>query len=221
MFHKVEEKYQRKRGEGHMYQTFVFDFDGTIIDSEMIGLNALQATLREVGMEKDINDLKFFLGLPGLRTLEILGVPEKEKVYKNWIAREKPLLKNVKIFPDVIDTIKLLPENSIVTSKTAMEMNNSFFLLGIESHFREVVTASDTTLHKPNPEPLQLVLKKLQRTPNEALYIGDSEHDMACAHAAGVDFGLALWGAKTREEFEKADFIFESPEEVMMLTDSN
>lgn len=204
-----------------MYQTFIFDFDGTIIDSEMIGLNALQATLREVGMEKNIDDLKFFLGLPGLRTLEILGVPEKEKVYKKWIAREKPLLKNVKVFPDIIDTIKLLPENSIVTSKTAMEMNNSFFLLGIETHFSKVVTASDTTLHKPNPEPLQLVLKKLQRTPNEALYIGDSEHDMACAHAAGVDFGLALWGAKTREGFEKADFIFESPEEVMMLTDSN
>lgn len=204
-----------------MYQTFIFDFDGTIIDSEMIGLNALQATLREVGMEKNIDDLKFFLGLPGLRTLEILGVPEKEKVYKKWIAREKPLLKNVKVFPDVIDTIKLLPENSIVTSKTAMEMNNSFFLLGIETHFREVVTASDTILHKPKPEPLQLVLKKLQRTPNEALYIGDSEHDMACAHAAGVDFGLALWGAKTREGFEKADFIFESPKEVMMLTDSN
>ena len=35
-----------------MYSTFIFDLDGTIIDSELIGLKALQATLKEQGIKK-------------------------------------------------------------------------------------------------------------------------------------------------------------------------
>lgn len=203
-----------------MYQTFIFDFDGTIIDSEMIGLTALQATLRDIGIEKEIDDLRMFMGIPGMRTLEILDVPEKEKIHQKWLAREKPMLKNVDIFPGIIETIAQLPENSIVTSKTALEMEHSFYLLGIDRHFKTVVSASDTERHKPNPDPLLLALKKLNRDRSEAIYIGDSKHDMACAHAAGVDFCLAWWGAKTREGFENADYIFEKPDDMLVLMDA-
>ncbi|WP_090397793.1 HAD family hydrolase [Natribacillus halophilus] len=204
-----------------MYETYIFDFDGTIVDSEMIGLNALQATLKEVGIEKDLADLRIFLGIPGRRTLDLLDVPEKEKTYQKWLARERPLLRDVQMFAGIIDVIEQLPENSIVTSKTEDEMNHSYHLLGIEQYFTKVITASDTEKHKPHPEPLQLALRQLKRGAGEALYIGDSVHDMECAHAAGVDFGLALWGAKTTEGFEKAAYIFEKPDEILRLVDES
>lgn len=200
-----------------MYSTFIFDLDGTIIDSEMIGLQALQATLKEQGIEKNLDELRFSLGIPGLTTLEILNIADIPTTLESWLEKEKPFLKNVPIFEGMIDVIAVLPKAGIVTSKTTEEMNNSFYLLNIDHHFHSIVCASDTENHKPNPDPLELALQLLGCKAKEAIYIGDSPYDMQCANAAGVDFGLALWGARTVSGFENADYIFENPKDILNL----
>ncbi|MEH7356644.1 HAD family hydrolase [Neobacillus drentensis] len=200
-----------------MYSTFIFDLDGTIIDSELIGLTALQATLKEQGIEKNLDELRFSLGIPGLTTLEILNIADIPTTLESWLEKEKPLMKNVPIFEEIIEVIKGLPKAGIVTSKTADEMNHSFYLLNIDHHFHSVVCASDTEKRKPNPDPLELALKLLGCKADEAIYIGDSIYDMQCANAAGVDFGLALWGARTTSGFENAKYIIENPKDILNL----
>ncbi|CAM3997818.1 HAD family hydrolase [Lederbergia lenta] len=204
-----------------MYRTFIFDLDGTIIDSEMIGLYALQATLKEKGINKSIDELHFSVGIPGLRTLEILNIADIPTTLESWLEKEKPLMKNVPLFENIIEVIAQLPKAGIVTSQTAAEMNNSFYLLNIDHYFSSIVCACDTEKHKPNPEPLQLGLKRLGCKAHEAIYIGDSKYDMACAQSAGVDFGLAFWGAKTLTGFEGADYIFETPNDILKLITNN
>lgn len=198
-----------------MYSTFIFDLDGTIIDSELIGLQSLQETLKEQGIEKTLDELRFSIGIPGLSTLEVLNVADIPTTLKSWIDRAKPLMKNVPIFEGMTEVIEKLPKSGIVTSQTAEEMNNSFYLLNIDHYFHSIVCASDTENHKPNPDPLELALRLLGCKQKEAIYIGDSIYDMQCAHAAGVDFGLALWGAKTKSGFESANYILEHPWEIL------
>ncbi|MFK9095225.1 HAD family hydrolase [Bacillus salipaludis] len=200
-----------------MYSTFIFDLDGTIIDSEMIGLKALQATLKEQGIEKDLDELCFSLGIPGQTTLEILNITDISTTLETWLEKEKPFMKNVPIFEGIIEVIMALPKAGIVTSKTTEEMNHSFYLLNIDHHFHSIVCASDTEKRKPNPDPLELALKLLACKAAEAIYIGDSIYDMQCANAAGVDFGLALWGARTTSGFENAKYIFENPKDILNL----
>ena len=200
-----------------MYSTFIFDLDGTIIDSELIGLQALQATLKEQGIEKSLDELRFSLGIPGLTTLEILNIADIPTTLESWLEKEKPFMKNVPIFEGIIEAIKALPKAGIVTSKTAEEMNHSFYLLNIDHHFHSVVCASDTEKRKPNPDPLELALKLLGCKADEAIYIGDSIYDMQSANAAGVDFGLALWGARTTSGFENAKYIFKNPKNILNL----
>jgi len=200
-----------------MYSTFIFDLDGTIIDSELIGLKALQATLKEQGIEKNLDELRFSLGIPGLTTLEILNIADIPTTLESWLEKEKPFMKNVPIFEGIIEVIMALPKAGIVTSKTAEEMNHSFYLLNIDHHFHSVVCASDTEKRKPNPDPLELALKLLGCKAEGAIYIGDSLYDMQCANAAGVDFGLALWGARTTSGFENAKYIFENPKDILNL----
>ena len=200
-----------------MYSTFIFDLDGTIIDSELIGLKALQATLKEQGIEKTLDELRFSLGIPGLTTLEILNIADIPTTLESWLEKEKPFMKNVPIFEGIIEAIKALPKAGIVTSKTAEEMNHSFYFLNIDHHFHSVVCASDTEKRKPNPDPLELALKLLGCKADEAIYIGDSIYDMQSANAAGVDFGLALWGARTTSGFENAKYIFKNPKNILNL----
>jgi len=51
----------------------------------------------------------------------------------------------------------------------------------------------------------------------EALYIGDSIYDYECAKGASVDFGVALWGAKSAEDFKEAAHLFEKPKNILKL----
>ncbi|WP_054949739.1 HAD family hydrolase [Numidum massiliense] len=199
------------------YDAFIFDLDGTIIDSELIGLKTLQATLSEQGIDKSLDELRFSIGIPGLSTLEVLNVADIPTTLALWIRKQKPLMKEVPIFADMIEVIEQLPKTGIVTSQTGAELRCGFNLLKVDHHFQAIVCADDTERHKPNPEPLELGLKLLRCRADEAIYIGDSVYDLQCAQSAGVDFGLALWGAKTTDGFESADYIFETPRDILNL----
>ena len=66
--------------------------------------------------------------------------------------------------------------------------------------FDVVVAYEDTERHKPDPEPVLAALEKLQATPAEAAYVGDSPFDVRAAKAAGV-FAVAVgWGGIHSDE---------------------
>ncbi|MGM0942669.1 MAG: HAD family hydrolase [Bacillota bacterium] len=198
-----------------MYKSFIFDLDGTIIDSERIGLEALQSTLRQIGILKDIEELRFSIVIPGLRTLEILEIADIPTTLNTWLEKQKPFMKHVPVFQGMIEVIAKLPNTAIVTSQNKKELQAGFEKLNIAHHFQSVICADDTEKHKPNPEPLELALKILNCKASEAIYIGDSVYDLRCAKSAGVDFGLAYWGAKSKEGFEDANYIFTTPNELL------
>ncbi|HEY5478632.1 MAG TPA: HAD-IA family hydrolase, partial [Gaiellaceae bacterium] len=70
----------------------------------------------------------------------------------------------------------------------------------LEGLFDVIVTSEDTELHKPNPEPLLLALRKLEATPAEAAYVGDSPFDVEAANAAGLRSIAVTWGGIHPEE---------------------
>lgn len=76
--------------------------------------------------------------------------------------------------------------------------------VGLADAFDVVVTADDTTRHKPDPLPVEHALYALGLTPDRALFVGDSTHDMNAGRAAGTATGAALWGPFTREQLASA-----------------
>jgi pyrophosphatase PpaX len=73
-------------------------------------------------------------------------------------------------------------------------------LPGLEDLFGVIVTSEDIEPHKPNPEPLLLALRKLETTPAEAAYVGDSPFDVEAAKAAGLRAIAVTWGGIHGEE---------------------
>lgn len=86
----------------------------------------------------------------------------------------------------------------------------SLIKLGLQDAFDVVVTGEDVSRSKPDPEGVQLTLRKLGRSPEGALFVGDSPLDIEAGRAAGVVTGAALWGTKQRQELltSKPDYIF-------------
>src|SRR4029079_98204 len=75
------------------------------------------------------------------------------------------------------------------------------------SRFEVLVAKEDTTLHKPEPEPLLLALDQLGADPADTVYVGDSPFDLRAAHAAGTTAAAAMWGGI----FDRAELLAERP----------
>lgn len=80
------------------------------------------------------------------------------------------------------------------------------------------VLAGDTTKHKPDPEPLLICLDRLGIRAEDAIYIGDAPSDYLAAKRAGMDFGYARWGSVLSDGIDNPEFVFDQPEDLLILT---
>ena len=98
--------------------------------------------------------------------------------------------------------------------KNMMEYTLTPFKL---SEFFEVhVTADDIKNSKPDPEGINLALTRINASPNESIYIGDSPTDIIAGKRAGVMTGAALWSPENRGDptTEHPDYEFRSVQQL-------
>ena len=202
-----------------MYNYIIFDIDGTILDTEFAVLSSLQKLVfEELNKNFSFEELRFAFGIPGEATLNKLGITNIIGCNDKWNSYLKEYLNHVKVFDDIKDTLVKLSEigilAGIVTSKTKEEYMNDFVPFGLTDYFKLVVCADDTKEHKPNPDPILKFIELSGVDKSKALYIGDTKYDRDCAFSAGIDFALALWGAKSSVGIN-ANYIFENPKQIL------
>ena len=124
----------------------------------------------------------------------------------------------VKVFDGIEETLITLGERGIakgiITSRTREEFLVDFVPTGLAKYFDTVICADDTTKHKPDPEPMKKYIEITGCDPSKALYIGDTLNDMKCTDGTGVDFALALWGTRQKEEIN-AKYKIERPQQIL------
>ena len=148
-------------------------------------------------------------GMPGPDILRALGIPEEAhaRISQAWHVFKQANAHRIHLFPGVEDMLRALRARGallgVVTSKRPESYGRDFTPFGLDGYFDARVTCVDTVLHKPHPEPLRKLLKRLEVAPGEALYVGDSVYDRDCAIAAGVDFALAHLGQRPAGDGER------------------
>ena len=115
--------------------------------------------------------------------------------------RHDELIRGYEGVAEVLDGLRAAGRRlGIVTSKSADTTQMAFRAVGLREHFEVVVTASDTTEHKPSPVPLRLCLERFAaRRRTGAIYIGDSPVDIEAGRAAGMATAAVAWGVFGRE----------------------
>ncbi|OAB44786.1 HAD family hydrolase [Paenibacillus glacialis] len=204
-----------------MYNTIIFDVDGTLMDTERAVLGSLQKMLK-IDYDRDIetHELYFVLGIPGVYSLKELGIHDIHKAHARWEHFMKDFYHSIEVFGGISDLLITLKQRNInqgiVTSKTTQELQDDFVPFGLMDQLTHFVCADDTLKHKPNPEPLLKFLEISGADPVTSIYIGDTIYDYECARDAGVDFGLALWGCKDHTKIP-AKYKFEQPNDIIKL----
>jgi pyrophosphatase PpaX len=107
----------------------------------------------------------------------------------------------------------------LVTSKLHGGELRGLRVAGLEDAFDVVVGADDVGRPKPHPEPVLTALAQAGRTAADAVFIGDSRHDIQCGRAAGVKTAAVLCGPFDRSHLEdlEPDYCLERPEDLTLL----
>lgn len=121
----------------------------------------------------------------------------------------------VRCYDAVVDTIVLLRERGhplgVVTSKSDWLAQRGLEHVGMRHLFDTIVGCDSCGRHKPHPEPVLTALGRLEYEADEAVFVGDSVHDIEAGNAAGVVTVAALWGPFTRDQLlpAKPDYFLE------------
>jgi pyrophosphatase PpaX len=105
----------------------------------------------------------------------------------------------------------------IVTSKNNAGARRGLDLVGLLDTIEVIIGADDVRHPKPHPEPVHRALADLGATASEAVFIGDSHHDIASGRAAGVRTIAVSWGPMEAERLRAAgaDHVCAAPDEVL------
>lgn len=194
------------------YQALVFDWDGTLVDSIARITTSLQHAGEQVcGVEVSADAARHVIGLglheairhlhPTLAASEINAICE---AYKQHYVHESEIA--APLFPGVTDLLEHLRSQgytlAIATGKSRIGLDHSLASHGLSHYFSSTRCAGENR-SKPHPEMLLGVLQDIGINTQQALMIGDSEHDMLMANNAGVKAIAVSHGAHTAENLLK------------------
>lgn len=195
--------------------TLLFDFDGTLGDTNELIISTFQHVLNDHFPGRfQREEILPFIG-PSLHDTFSSIAPEMTDQlideYRVWnLANHDEL---VSAFDGVEGTLRRLYEMgmkmAVVSTKKRDMVERGLRLIGIDSYFETVIGLDDVTNAKPDPEPLILALERLDRTPEEALMIGDNFHDILGGQNAGVRTAAVAWALKGEDYLQtfKPDFM--------------
>jgi pyrophosphatase PpaX len=156
-----------------------------------------------------------------MRDLSAEHAQELYDVYREYNhRRHDELIRGYEGVAEVLDELRAAGRRlGIVTSKSHDTTQMAFRAVGLREHFEVVVTASDTTEHKPSPAPLLLCLERFGAGAAGSLYVGDSPFDIEAGRAAGMATAAVSWGVFGRDELLAArpDHWLERPDELLAL----
>lgn len=187
----------------------LFDLDGTLIDSIGLLLACMKHSFK--GRAHAPTDAEWIAGIgtPLAKQLEAFATsPEDVNLlvsrYRSFQHEAHDRMTST--FEGVTETLDTLHANghpmALVTSKGNSMMLKSMRFANIERFMTSMIGSDSCETHKPDPFPVHMALRELGYSPNEAVFVGDSPHDIAAGNAAGVISIAALWGPFTREMLE-------------------
>ena len=193
-----------------MKTTYIFDLDGTLLDTLQDLAAAVNCALRKNGMEEhSIDDIRRFVG-NGVRKLIERAVPDGSKNpridevfadFRSYYMQHS--LDATKPYDGITEILQELKQRGCKMAVVSNKMMAATQEL-VAHFFPEIEVAigeneAEGIRKKPAPDMVFEALNRLGAEAESAVYIGDSDVDIQTAMNAGVPCISVLWGFRNRE----------------------
>ncbi len=170
----------------------IFDLDGTLIDSSDGVVEAVNYSLQLVGLPpRSPDEITPYIGY----SLKVMYADFTNHPYEDLRchfqtrAREV-IVTSARKLHGVDQALHTLRQRglrlSIASTKIRSHIEGIIGKFGWQQHFEVFAGGDEVTRVKPDPEILDLVLRRMQAEPAEAVMVGDTENDIKAAHALSM-----------------------------------
>ena len=221
------------------YHIFIFDLDGTLLDTLQDLADSVNYALRTHGMpEHSLDDIRRFVG-NGVRLLMERAIPDGANhpqfddcfaTFRRYYMEHS--LDNTRPYdgiPEMLRQLKARGCRLAVVSNKMMAATQSL----VAHFFPEVDVAigeheAEGIRKKPAPDTVREALRQLEISPDssplgrpgEVVYVGDSDVDIATARNSGIPCVSVLWGFRDRDFLlaHGATTFAETPADILNMT---
>lgn len=211
------------------YELYIFDLDGTILDTEQdlaisvnYALSVFDFPTLSIGEVADRtgNGVKRLIeksvpkNTDAKTTLAVLDV-FKQHYFYHCADHTKPYDGIIELLKELKTHGKKLAVVSNKMDSAVQELARDYF----DGLFDVVVGQRDDVRAKPYPDSVNKVIQTLEADKAETLYIGDSEVDVQTAINSELDCVCVSWGFRGRERLAEcgAKLIVDSPKEILAI----
>ncbi len=194
------------------YRNFVFDVDGTLIDSVRDITNAQIWMLKQLGIHHYTNeDLYPYFGKPLAETFSLIlppalhdRIPEAVVMYREYYRPR--WFENTTLFAGVADTLGALRARNIgLATATTKSTETTISILthyNVAQFFHQIQGMEDDMPYKPDPFILNKVLEERGWRADETLMVGDTDKDIMLGKNAGVATCGVTYGCLSHAELQ-------------------
>jgi beta-phosphoglucomutase len=200
-----------------MIKAFIFDMDGTIIDSTQMDYDAWQKVMLEYDAEISYEDYIARLGAKSSEIAkEYLDVDEDEIdkliTRREGYFKEMVEQKGIKFIPQVEQILQEIRnahlKTALATGANREKLKFMFGKLPLEQYFDVFVTADDVDTGKPDPEIFLQAAQKLGVDPNQCVVMEDASNGVEAARSGGMRC-IAITTTRGADQLQGADLILE------------
>ena len=209
---------------------FLFDLDGTLLDSAPEYVAALNLLLREDGLRPiGFSVARDFVSRGAFSLLRLgYGQDLTDDLYATlrprFLTAYERTIADSELFAGIADVLNGLDEQNIpwgiVTNKPGFLTEQVLPTVLQPWTVQSVVSGDSLDVAKPHPAPVLHACRELAIDPQSSVFVGDAEVDVAAGRAAGMQTAIAGWGyfsaAQTIERWG-ADRIVEAPAQISTL----
>ena len=202
--------------------TILFDWDGTLLDSEPFAFLAFQKAFGELGIPLDRGVYERIYSPNWYGMYEALELPgdrwqEADDLWTlHYGQQTAPLVEGGR---DALDTLARRGYClGIVTSGSRFRVSRELKTLGLTEIFGTVVCHEDVVQKKPHPEGLYTAMRHLNKRPDICCYVGDSPVDVEMGKRAGVQTIGIIGAYPSSRELHRTnpDFCFDSLAQLLL-----
>jgi phosphoglycolate phosphatase len=195
------------------YKLIIFDWDGTIIDSQAHIIKCMRNAMLDEGLTPpDDQKIRHIIGLSLDRAIEILlPQPEVDVIdriaanYRNHFFSESE--ENSELFFGAENVIRDLHANgyylAVATGKGRTGLDIALDKTGL-GHYFHITRCADETRSKPDPQMLDEILTDLNLESNQAVLVGDTSYDIDMASNINMDCIAVTYGMHDKQHLQNS-----------------
>ena len=180
-------------GNENCVQAFIWELDGTLLDSYEVIVSSLYKTYRDFNIELEADYIHKTVITKSVSAFisemeSRCGVPFEmiKDRYSEISDLEKTKIQPIYHAKEILEYLKEQGVRNFVFTHRGASTGEVLTKLGLIGYFEEIITGKDGFSRKPDPSAINYLVDKYHLNPDETFYVGDRTIDMDCAKNARI-----------------------------------